>query len=360
MTQQFTYQALPMRVRFGVRAFDVITEELEHLGLKKVVVLCSPGRKELGQLLADALGASHLTTIPKAVMHVPQELAEDVIAEVENLGADGCLSIGGGSAIGLGKAVALELGLPTIAIPTTYAGSEMTTVWGSTAAGKKQTGRNEKVLPKSVIYDPSLSTGLPVDTSVTSGFNAIAHAVEALYAPDRSPIVSLMAEEGVRALTTALPAISVNPESLQARSDALYGAWLCGACLGSTTMSLHHKICHALGGTLNLPHAETHTVMLPHVLAFNQPVIPTAVGALSRALGGTKNPAKRLWELATKLGAPASLASLGMSYADIPRIARQVHEESYGNPREASLDDITRILFTAWTGEDIFPRSNMR
>ena len=351
--QHFTYQALPMRVRYGVRAFDVVREELEYLGLERVVVLCSPGRKELGQLLADPLGCSCVGVIAKAEMHVPRDLVEETIDEVKRLGADGCVSIGGGSAIGLGKAIARELGLSTIAIPTTYAGSEMTTVWGITAAGQKTTGRDEKVLPKSVIYDPTLTTGLPVETSVSSGFNAIAHAVEALYAPDGSPIISLMAGEGVRALTTALPGIVSHPEGLESRSDALYGAWLSGACLGATTMSLHHKICHALGGMLNLPHAEAHTVLLPHVLAFNQPKVPATVGALSRALGGTKNPAKRLRELARDLGAPTSLASLGMSYADISRIAAEVRNSSYGNPREASLDDITRILSAAWTGEKL-------
>lgn len=360
--QAFTYQALPMRVRFGEPAFDVIAEELSHLGLRKVVVLCSPGRVELGQLLAGAIrntvgtsgGDSDATcagVIAKAVMHVPREVAEETIAEVKRLGADGCVSIGGGSAIGLGKAIALELGLPTVAIPTTYAGSELTTMWGMTTDGKKTTGRDESVLPKSVIYDPALTSGLPVATSVTSGFNAMAHAVEALYAPDASPITSLMAEEGVRALTAALPGVVDNPEGLTARSEALYGAWLCGACMGSTTMSLHHKICHALGGTLNLPHAETHTVVLPHVLAFNQPAVPTAVGALSRALGGTKNPAKRLWELAHKLGAPMSLQELGMDRGDIPSIAKQVHSGTYGNPREASEEDITRILNAACAGE---------
>lgn len=253
--REFVYQAHPMRVRFGVRAFDVIAEEVEHLGLQRVAVLCTPGRADLGQALARALGSLCVGVIAKAVMHVPREVAAETIAEVQALGADGCVSIGGGSAIGLGKAVAMETGLATIAIPTTYAGSEMTTVWGMTADGHKTTGRNESVLPKSVIYDPELITGLPVETSITSGFNALAHAVEALYAPNSSPIISLMAEEGIRALTSALPGIRANPEDREARSDALYGAWLCGTCLGSTTMSLHHKICHVLGGTLNLPHA---------------------------------------------------------------------------------------------------------
>lgn len=353
--REFIYQAHPMRVRFGVRAFDVIAEEVEHLGLQRVAVLCTPGRADLGQALARALGSLCVGVIAKAVMHVPREVAAETIAEVQALGADGCVSIGGGSAIGLGKAVAMETGLATIAIPTTYAGSEMTTVWGMTADGHKTTGRNESVLPKSVIYDPELITGLPVETSITSGFNALAHAVEALYAPNSSPIISLMAEEGMRALTSALPGIRANPEALEARSDALYGAWLCGTCLGSTTMSLHHKICHVLGGTLNLPHADTHTVMLPHVLAFNQPAVPEAVTALSRALGSPQgtaitDPARSLWELARELGAPTSLQDLGMKQEDIPPIVRDVLNSSYGNPREVSEESITRIITAAWTG----------
>ncbi|MDN6136343.1 maleylacetate reductase [Corynebacterium sp.] len=354
--REFVYQAHPMRVRFGVRAFDVIAEEVEHLGLQRVAVLCTPGRADLGQALARALGSLCVGVIAKAVMHVPREVAAETIAEVQALGADGCVSIGGGSAIGLGKAVAMETGLATIAIPTTYAGSEMTTVWGMTADGHKTTGRNESVLPKSVIYDPELITGLPVETSITSGFNALAHAVEALYAPNSSPIISLMAEEGIRALTSALPGIRANPEALEARSDALYGAWLCGTCLGSTTMSLHHKICHVLGGTLNLPHADTHTVMLPHVLAFNQPAVPEAVTALSRALGSPQgtaitDPARSLWELARELGAPTSLQELGMQQKDIPRIARDVLNSSYGNPREVSEESTTRIISSAWSGK---------
>lgn len=354
--REFIYQAHPMRVRFGVRGFDVIAEEVRNLGLQRVAVLCTPGRAELGQLVARALGSLCVGVVAKAVMHVPREVAAETIAEVHALGAEGCVSIGGGSAIGLGKAVARETGIPTIAIPTTYAGSEMTTVWGMTADGHKTTGRSEAVLPKSVIYDPELTTGLPIETSITSGFNALAHAVEALYAPDRSPIISLMAEEGIRALTSALPGIRANPEALEARSDALYGAWLCGTCLGSTTMSLHHKICHVLGGTLNLPHAETHTVMLPHVLAFNQPAVPRAFTALSRALGSAQgtvvtDPARYLQELAGELGAPTSLQELGMKQEDIPRIARDVLSSSYGNPREVSEESITRIVSSAWSGE---------
>ncbi|MGP5930603.1 maleylacetate reductase [Corynebacterium glyciniphilum] len=351
MPRNFIYEALPMRVRFGADALDALPEELDQIGLQKVVVLCSPEQESTGQQVADALGNRSVGVLASAIMHVPAEVAQQASDEAARLGADGCVTVGGGSAIGLGKAIALKHGLPIVAIPTTYAGSEMTPVWGMTTDGRKETGRDPIVLPRSVVYDPQFSKTLPVSMSVTSGINAISHAVEALYAPDASPIISLMAEEGVRALTAALPAIVEDPDDIEARSTALYGSWLCGACLGNTTMSLHHKLCHALGGTLNLPHAQTHTVVLPHALAFNQPATPEAVDALSRALGGADDPARRLWDLAGELSAPRSLEELGMKEEDVDRIADEVTSRPYGNPRDVSYEDARGLLYRAWKGE---------
>jgi maleylacetate reductase len=288
-------------------------------------------------------------------MHVPIEVANrarDVAAE---LGADGCVAVGGGSAIGLGKAVALAHGLPVIAVPTTYAGSEMTPVWGLTEGGQKRTGRDVRVLPRSVLYDPELTLSLPAGLSAASGINALAHAVEALYAPDASPAISLMAEEAVRSLADALPRVVANGTDLDARSDALYGAWLCGSVLGATTMSLHHKLCHTLGGTLNLPHAQTHTVVLPHALAYNAAAAPDAVAALSRALGSA-DPARELWELAGRLGATRSLAELGMEEGDIARIADLAVAAPYANPRPVIREGVEALLRAAYLGDP--PRSS--
>ena len=288
-------------------------------------------------------------------MHVPIEVARRARELAAQLGADGCVAVGGGSAIGLGKAIALEHGLPVIAVPTTYAGSEMTPVWGLTEGGRKRTGRDERVLPRSVLYDPELTLTLPAGMSAASGMNAVAHAVEALYAPDATPIISLMAEEGARALAAALPRVVADGADLDGRSQAQYGAWLCGAVLAATTMSLHHKLCHTLGGTLDLPHAQTHTVVLPHALAYNQPAAPDAVAALSRALGGAPDPARELWELAGRLDAPRSLRELGMAEADIPRVVEQAVAEPYANPRPVTADGVTALLEDAWAGRP--PRS---
>ncbi|ETT25565.1 alcohol dehydrogenase [Rhodococcus aetherivorans] len=348
---RFVYEALPMRVRFGVDALSTLPDELDQIGLQRVLVICSPDQKAMGTRVAEALGDRSVGVLPEAVMHVPAEVAHRASAEAARVGADGCVAVGGGSAIGLGKAIALEHGLPIVAVPTTYAGSEMTPVWGLTTDGLKTTGRDPRVLPRSVVYDPALTATLPVAMSVTSGINAMAHAVEALYAPDATPIISLMAEDGVRALATALPAIAADSSDLSARSEALYGSWLCGACLGATTMSLHHKLCHSLGGTLNLPHAQTHTVVLPHALAFNQPAAAGATAALSRALGGAADPAARLWELAGELGAPRSLAELGAQESDLDRIADEVTSRPYGNPRPVTYNDVRGLLQAAWAGK---------
>jgi maleylacetate reductase len=337
----FVYEAMPMRVRFGPGGAAELAAEIEYLGLRSVLAVSTPGQRDLAQRIVDPLGDRCVGVHAEARMHVPVEVAERARAEADRLDVDGVVAVGGGSAIGLAKAVALTSGRPIVAVPTTYAGSEMTTIWGLTEGAAKRTGRDPRVLPASVIYDPELTLGLPVDVSVTSGFNALAHAVEALYAPDRSPIISLMAREGIRSLTQALPEIGAAAAdlgtALAARTEALYGAWLCGACLGATTMSLHHRLCHALGGTLDLPHAPTHTVVLPHVLAFNQAAVPEV-------------PAGPLWELAGRLGAPRSLAALGMRESDIDLVADQVMAAPYANPRPVTRDALVALLHDAWSG----------
>ncbi|GAP60616.1 maleylacetate reductase [Arthrobacter sp. Hiyo1] len=352
MTSPFSYEALPMRVSFGAGHRSKLADEVNKLGLKRVLVLATEFQKGLAQEISDSLGELSVGVYAKAEMHVPIETVRDAQRFATKAGADGCIAVGGGSTTGLGKAIALEYGTPIIALPTTYAGSEMTPVWGLTADGVKKTGRDPRVLPTSVIYDPELTLSLPVGLSVTSGFNAIAHAVEALYAPDGSPIISLMAEEGVRALITALPNIVNDPQNIAHRGDALYGAWLCGATLGATTMSLHHKLCHTLGGTFNLPHAETHTVVLPYALAYNSPTVPGAIEALRRATGQDK-PAGYLRELSLKLGAPASLRDLGLTGADVETTVDLATRNPYANPRKVTPEAIRWLLTAALNGDPV-------
>lgn len=347
----FRCELAPMRVVFGPGALDQIGAELEELGASRVLTVSSPGRVALAERVAGLLGARSVGTHPEAVEHVPTPVADAAVERARTLGADACLAVGGGSAIGLAKMLARDLAIPVVAVPTTYAGSEMTAVWGQTDAAGKRTGVDERVRPALVIYDPALTLDLPARVSAASGMNALAHAVEALYAPDASPVTDLFAREGVAALTSALPSlVSGEPDDQVARSTALYGAWLCGACLGATTMGLQHKLAHVLGGTSGLPHAPAHAVVLPHVLAYNAGYAPATITALAQVLD-TPEPAHALWELTHALGLPRSLGELGFATTDIDTVSAQVVARPYPNPRPVAAADVADLLRRAWAGE---------
>jgi maleylacetate reductase len=350
--RQFRYRAQPMRVVFGAGSLGDLGAEIRGLGLERVLIVSGASQAQLARRVSDDIGSLSAGVHAEAVMHVPVEAATAAIGVARSSAADGITAIGGGSTVGLAKAIARELDLPIIAVPTSFAGSEMTSVWGQTADGEKTTGRDPKVLPASVIYDPALVMSLPVRLAVTSGFNAVAHAVEGLYAPDASPIISLAAQEGIRSFVDALPRIAADPTNPEPRADALYGAWLCGSVLGATTMGLHHTLCHVLGGTFGLPHSETHTVLLPYVLAFNAPAIPAVIATL-RAATGFDEPAAGLRQLALDLGAPPNLWGLGLREGDIGRAVELATASAYSNPRQATARDIHDILLAAITGRRI-------
>src|SRR3954447_10437250 len=346
----FVYEGLPARVLFGSGTLTQLGEEVGRLGIKRAVVLATPQQEPQARALSDRLGAVWAGVFAGATMHTPVERTEEALAFVRQIGADGTVALGGGSTIGLGKAIALRGGIPQIAIPTTYAGSEMTPIIGQTENGIKTTQRTLAVLPKTVIYDVDLTLTLPAAISGTSGMNAIAHAVEALYAKDRNPVISLIAEDGIAALARVLPRISEDPQDRVARSDALYGAWLCGTCLGAVSMALHHKLCHVLGGTFDLPHAETHTAILPHATAYNAGAAPEAMTRVARALG-RPDPPRVLYELAGRLGAKRSLRELGMPRDGIERAVEQTMATPYPNPRPLDASAIRELIVRAWEGE---------
>jgi maleylacetate reductase len=345
----FVYEALPSRVVFGAGALDTVTEEVGRLGASRALVLCTPEQRSMGAEIVLKLGALSGGVFDGARMHVPIEVAEGAREKAHRVGADCCVAIGGGSTTGLAKAIALTSGLPILAIPTTYAGSEMTPIWGLTEGGLKKTGRDPRVLPRTVIYDSALTLSLPVALSVTSGINAIAHCVEALYSKDANPIISLIAEEGIRALTDGLPKVAKQPQNMDARSRTLYGAWLGGVSLGAVGMALHHKLCHTLGGTFNLPHAETHTVVLPHAVAYNAPAAPEAMDRIARALGAD-SAATGLYDLAASLGAPVSLEALGMRREQLDKAADLAVQNPYYNPRPVTREGIRELLENAFAG----------
>ena len=345
----FVHDSPAPRVVFGAGALDRLPEEVDRLGATRVLILCTPGRGEAVERIAAGLGGRLAGVFDRARMHVPADVAEAARAEALRLRADCCVCIGGGSAIGLGKAVALTGGPPMLAIPTTYSGSEMTTIWGISAAGEKTTGRDARVLPRTVIYDPQLTRSLPGRVAGPSGINAVAHCVEALYAPDASPVTCLLAEQGIRALGGALPAVVRESDDPEARANALYGAWLAGSALGAASMGLHHRSCHVLGGSFDLPHAETHTVLLPYVAAFNQSGAPEAMARVAGALGATDAPGG-LYDLATSVHAPRSLREIGMRRQDLDRAAALIAAKPGPNPRPVTVEGVRQLLEGAFHG----------
>lgn len=348
----FVYQGLPSRVVFGAGKLNSLADEIDQLGARQALILTTPGQQSLGQRLADLLGERCAGIYPKAVMHVPVEVAQAARAEAVRLGADCCIAIGGGSTIGLGKAIAMDSGLPILAVPTTYAGSEMTTIYGLTENRLKKTGRAPRVLPRTVIYDPELIVSLPVDISAASGMNAMAHAVEALYAEDANPIISLMAEESIRALAESLPEVVKNPQDVEARARSLYGAWLAGICLGSVGMAIHHKLCHTLGGTFNLPHAQTHAAVLPHAAHYNHTAAAGPLTRVARALGGQQagEAGALLFELNRQLGIEPALSAIGLPEHGPAETARIACASPYYNPRPFEQEAIEAMLTRALHG----------
>lgn len=349
VTRAFVFDTRLPRVVFGAGALQHLIRELDLLGAKRALVLSTPGQSATAERVASLLGERAAGVFAQAVMHVPTEIARAAQGEARRLGADCAIAIGGGSTIGLGKAIALDSGLAVIALPTTYSGSEMTPVYGLTEAGVKRTGRDARVLPRCVIYDPELSLGLPFGITVVSAINAIAHAAEGLYAPDTNPVIDALAEQGISACANALPRLLRNSRDLDARGDALLGAWLCGSVMGSITVGLHHKLCHTLGGSFNLPHAETHTVVLPHAMAYNTDAAPHAMARIAASLG-TSTAAGGLFDLAERHSAPTSLKQLGLREEDLARATELAVRNPYPNPSPLSAVRIRTLLQRAFDG----------
>lgn len=348
--QPFVYNALPSRVIFGTGTISRLKSEVERAACRRAFLLSTPEQADSLHRIAESLGPLAAGTFTQAAMHTPTDVTERALSQVRECGADCTISFGGGSSTGLAKAIALRTDLTQIAIPTTYAGSEVTPIIGETKDGVKVTQRTLKVLPEIVIYDVDFTLGLPPHLSVTSGTNAIAHAVEALYAEDRNPVTSMMAEQAIAALGRALPAIVADPQDREARAEALYGAWLCGVCLGSVGMALHHKLCHVVGGTFDLPHADTHTVILPYAMAYNANAAPDADKAVARALGG-RDGTSALVDLAARLGSPRQLKSLGMPESGIDRAADLAVQNPYWNPRPIERPAVRALIAAAWAGD---------
>jgi maleylacetate reductase len=346
----WTHDLLAGRVVFGPGSVEQVADECTRLGGRRVIVIASPSARRAGERIIADLGPAAAGLLREVRQHVPADLVERTVTAVDAARGDLVVSVGGGSAIGLGKAVALKLDVPVVAVPTTYAGSEMTPIYGITDQGEKRTGRDERVLPRCVVYDPVLTVALPASVTAASGMNAMAHCVEALWVPAGDPITAVFAVEGIRLLGRGLPEAVTKPEDLVARSDCLLGACLAGRALGAVGTGLHHKICHVLGGRFDLPHAEVHAVVLPHVTFFNASAVPTVVAAIERVLPGQGTAAARLQVLGRRLGCPASLAELGMPKDGVDEAADLVGRAMPANPRAIGIDGVHDILEAAWEG----------
>lgn len=348
----FVHVSHPRRVVFGVGALAGIAQEVAALGCERVVVVTGGAAREVGAGVAGLLGSRCVSVLDEVRQHVPEDLAAAAVEEVKGVGGDGLCSVGGGSATGLAKAVAVELDLPIVAVPTTYAGSEMTPVWGITGEHKR-TGRDARAAPRAVVYDPEITIGLPPRVSAASGLNALAHAVGALLS-GRDPVASLHAAEAIRMLAAALPEVVSTPGDLPARTRVQFGAYLAASALEAGDLAgIHHPLCHILGGTYRLIHADVHAVLLPHTLAYEQQRNPEGAARV-RAAVEAADPALMVWELARRVGAPAGLAEVGLPAGataeaaaraaeglgvDAGRIRRLLDDAHRGGPPPAETEE---------------------
>ena len=347
----FTYEALPGRVVFAPGASRTrLSEEMDRLGANKALIIATEREQALAEELAEPLRDRIVSVFTAVKPHVPVEVAQAARQTALRLRADCLLAVGGGSTTGTAKAVALETGLPIVAVPTTYAGSEMTPIYGITSAKRKKTGTSLRVLPKVVVYDPELTFSLPDFITGPSAMNAMAHCVEAFYASGANPITSLLAEEGIRALARGVPVAVEKPDYLEGRSETLYGAYLAGVALAGAGAGLHHKICHVLGGAYDLPHAEMHTVILPHAVSFNEGAIPEIMARVADALNA-EGAATGLYDLAERIGAPTALKDIGMDEEKIDEAVPLIVEAApKDNPRPVDEAGIRGILEAAYAG----------
>jgi alcohol dehydrogenase class IV len=348
---RFVHDTLPQRVCFGSgEAAASLSREASRLGASRVMLIASAGEMQLaGTVTQDIPVALRYDDV---VMHVPVEVADRARQAAAMSGADLLVSVGGGSTTGLAKAVALTSGLPVIAVPTTYAGSEATPVWGLTEGARKTTGTDQRVLPQVIVYDAALSMSLPVGLSVASGLNALAHCVDSLWAPHADPVNAALAAEGIRSLRAGLPQVVEEPMDIGGRENMLYAAYLSAVAFASAGSGLHHKICHVLGGKYNLPHAQTHATVLPYVLAFNGPAAPGTERRIAAALG-TGSALDGLMSLKAELDAPHALADYGFTEDAVAEAAEAILPSvPESNPRPVTATDLRTLLRAAWAGAD--------
>ena len=343
------HETLATRVLLGRGSSERIADEAARLGARRALLVAAPSAADSADRAAEALGQRLAARFDRPAPHTPVAVTAEVMQLIGAGGADCVVGIGGGSAIGLAKAVSARTGASQIAVPTTYSGSEATPVLGETEQGVKTTRRDPALAPGTIIYDPDLTLAMPVGLTRTSAVNALAHAVEALWAPETTPVTRALATEAANGILEALPDVLVAPEDPQARERLQSAAWLAGSCLAQARMGLHHQLAHALGGTFDLPHAELHTMLLPHVMAFNRRSAPAAFDRLARSAG--PDPVAAVADLARGYDGPRTLAELGVAREQLRGIAERVVAGPYPNPRPLTVDAVAELLDELWQGK---------
>ena len=346
---QFDYTPVPSRVVFGENSALKLCDEVRSLGGKRALIACTKNMVKRADNVIDALGENCVGIFDGVEPHCPEHVAMAALQMFKDKAADVIIAIGGGSTIGVGKAITLRTGAPLIVVATTPCGSESTPIHGMLIGNKKKTGRDPKVIATTSIYDPILTTSMSAHHTATIGMNSLAHCVEALYAQVKSPISDLMAVNGIKALIRGIPGSIRNPEDLEHRAEVLYGGMLSGYCVTLAGIALHHKLCHVLGGHHGIPHGESNSVILPYAVAYNETAAPEAMAEIRNAMN-TDSASGGIFDFATEINVPKSLKELGMRVEHLDAAARETVETTPYNPKPVDVKSVREMLQQAYEG----------
>jgi alcohol dehydrogenase class IV len=381
---RFEYTHPAQQVVFGIEAVARLGDFSERYHWQRLLLCASGSSQRSGHVarIQAALGARLVATYDRVQPHVPDFQVTEVLALAEANEIDAIVGLGGGSPIGMAKAISFALEakrvkssrtplpadqplVPVIAVPTTYAGSEMTPVYGVTqhdnGTARKVTVTDPRVTPKLAMYDPQLTVPLPPELTASTGINALAHCIEAVYSITRNPLSTAAALSGARDIAQALPRCYAQGDDLEARTQMLVGSYLAGTALSNVTMGLHHGICHILGGTAGVAHGIANSIMLPYVMRFNLDTTAPELAAIGEAMGLARNgrsdstvaeeAAQRVYDLVREMKLPQQLRLVGVSENDLPRLAQlaMASRTIKNNPKPiADPAQIEALLRAAW------------
>ncbi|MPZ39718.1 MAG: iron-containing alcohol dehydrogenase [Rhizobiales bacterium] len=348
MTEPFVFQSQAIRVLFGCGTVQSVPAELDRHKRSRALILCTSSSRPTAEWVQ-----SHASGLSVDIHQLPpsgdaRERLTSLIGHAREKDADSLVVIGGGSPIGFAKTIAAKAGLRSVAVITTYSGSEMSSSWSIGAGKDRMAGDDDTCLPLTAIYDPDLTLSLPPRTSAASGMNAMAHAVETLYGPDLNPVVKGLATTAVGLLGSSLPRVVDRPNDIAARTDALYGAWLAAAFRAQA--GVEHALAQRVRQNFGLDHSHCHAIFTPYAIAFNAKAAPRAMELIARALGAA-DAGRALYELNVRIGLPTGLKGLGMTEADIPKAVDIVAAGKFANPRPVSREDLENLITQAYHGE---------